>query len=61
MVNVQKRLKRASFGDDFLYDENIDYTEKKAKNNHFELGPLHGEIELLKNKYCFFAIFPILY
>ena len=25
--NVQKRLKPASFGADFLYDENIDHTE----------------------------------
>ena len=29
MVNVQKRLKEASFGADFLYDGNIDYAEKK--------------------------------
>ena len=29
MVNVQKRMKGASFGADFLYDENIDHTEKK--------------------------------
>ena len=28
-ANVQKHLKSASFGFDFLYDENIDYTEKK--------------------------------
>ena len=28
--NVQKRLKPASFGADFLYDENIDHTEKKS-------------------------------
>ena len=26
--NVKKRLKPASFGADFLYDENIDHTEK---------------------------------
>ena len=29
MANVKKRLKGASFGADFLYDENIDYAEKK--------------------------------
>ena len=27
---VQKRLKSASFGADFLSDENIDHTEKKS-------------------------------
>ena len=26
-ANVKKRLKPASFGADFLYDENIDHTE----------------------------------
>ena len=31
-ANVQKRLKPGSFGADFLYDENIHYTEKKAQN-----------------------------
>ena len=30
MANVQKRVKPASFGADFLYDENIDHTEKKS-------------------------------
>ena len=30
MVNVQKRLKGASFGADFLYDENLYYTEEKS-------------------------------
>ena len=29
-ANVQKRLKSASFGADFLSDENIDHTEKKS-------------------------------
>ena len=29
-ANVQKYMKSASFGADFLYDENIDYTEKKS-------------------------------
>ena len=29
MVNVQKRLKGASFGAEFLYDENLYYIEKK--------------------------------
>ena len=29
MVNVQKRLKGASFGAEFLYDENLYYDEKK--------------------------------
>ena len=28
--NVRKRLKPASFGADFLYDENIDHAEKKS-------------------------------
>ena len=28
--NVQKKLKPASFGADFLYDENIDHAEKKS-------------------------------
>ena len=46
MVNVQKRLKGASFGADFLYDENIGCSEKKAQNSYFEWGPLHGEIGL---------------
>ena len=44
MVNVQKRLNGASFGADFLYDEDIDYAEKKAQNNYVEWGPVHGEI-----------------
>ena len=50
MANVQKRLKGASFGADFLYDENIDYAEKKAQNSYVEWGPLHSEIELLKKQ-----------
>ena len=29
-ANVQKRLKPASFGADFLHRENIDHTEKKS-------------------------------
>ena len=29
-ANIQKRLKPASFGADFLYDENIDLAEKKS-------------------------------
>ena len=29
-ANAQKKLKPASFGADFLYDENIDHTEKKS-------------------------------
>ena len=29
-ANVQKRLKSVSFGADFLYDENIDHTDKKS-------------------------------
>ena len=29
-ANVQKRLKSVSFGADFLYNENIDHTEKKS-------------------------------
>ena len=28
-ANVQNRLKTVSFGADFLYDENIDHTDKK--------------------------------
>ena len=35
-ANVQKRLKPASFGADFLYDDNIDHTEKKAQNSDVE-------------------------
>ena len=61
MVNVQKRMKGASFGADFLYDENIDSAEKKAQNSYVEWGPLHGEIELLKKQILFFAIFPNFY
>ena len=61
MVNVQKRLKGASFGAEFLYDENLYYTEKKAQNSYFEWGPLHGEIGLLKKQILFFAIFPNFY
>ena len=61
MVNVQIRLEGASFGADFLYDENIDYTEKKAQNSYFEWGPLHGEIGLLKKQILFFEIFLIFY
>ena len=29
-ANVQKNMNPASFGADFLCDENIDYTEKKS-------------------------------
>ena len=47
-ANVQKHLKSASFGADFLYDENIDYTEKKAQNSNVEWGQLHGQIGVLK-------------
>ena len=35
-ANVKKRLKSASFGADFLYDENIDHAEKKAQNSDVE-------------------------
>ena len=35
-ANVKKGLKPASFGADFLYDENIDHTEKKAQNSYVE-------------------------
>ena len=35
-ANVQKRLKPASFGADFLYDKTIDHTEKKAQNSDVE-------------------------
>ena len=58
MVNVQKRLKGASFGAEFLYGENLYYTEKKAQNSYFEWGPLHGEIGLLKKTnivFCYFS------
>ena len=48
MVNVQKSLKPVSFKADFLYDENIDHTKKKALNSDFEQGGLHGEIGLQK-------------
>ena len=30
MVNVQKMMKGASFGADFLYEENVDSAEKKS-------------------------------
>ena len=46
MVNVQKSLKSVSFKADFLYDDNIDHSEKKALNSDFEQGRLHGEIGL---------------
>ena len=39
-ANVQKNMIPASFGADFLYDENIDYTEKKAQNSNVEWGRL---------------------
>ena len=39
----------ASFGADFLYDENIDYTQKKAQNSNVEWGRLHGQIGVLNN------------
>ena len=29
-ANVKKNMNPASFGADFLYDENIDHTEKKS-------------------------------
>ena len=29
-ANVQKNMNPASFGADFLYDENIDHNEKKS-------------------------------
>ena len=46
MANVRKNLKPVSFKADFLYDENIDHSEKKALNSDFERGRLHGEIGL---------------
>ena len=46
MVNVRKSLKPVSFEDNFLYDENIDHSEKKALNSDFERGRLHDEIGL---------------
>ena len=46
MVNVRKSLKSVSFKADFLYDDNIDHSEKKALNSDFEQGRLHGEIGL---------------
>ena len=35
-ANVQKRLKTASFGADFLYDENIHQSKKKTQNRDFD-------------------------
>ena len=32
MVNVQKRLNRASTEDDFWYGDNVDHVKKKAQN-----------------------------
>ena len=58
---LKKNMNPASFGADFLYDENIGCTEKKAQNSYFEWGPLHGEIGLLKKQIFFFAIFPNFY
>ena len=57
-ANVQKRLKTVSFGADFLYNENIDHTEKKAQNNDVEWDRLHGEIEVVKSKKRNFCHFP---
>ena len=37
-ANVQKSLKSVSFTADFLYDENIDHTEKKAQSSDFDLS-----------------------
>ena len=33
---LKKRLKSASFGADFLYDQNIDHTVKKAQNSNVD-------------------------
>ena len=46
MVYVRKSLKPVSFKANFLYDENIDHSEKKALNSDFERGRLQGEIGL---------------
>ena len=49
-INVQKRLKLASFGADFLkiIDENKDHTAKKAQNSDAEWDWLHGENEVVE-------------
>ena len=43
-ANVKKSLKSVSVEADFLYDENIDHTEKKAQNSNFDPGRLHGDL-----------------
>ena len=43
IANVQKSLKSVSFGADFLYDEDIDHTEKKGQDSDVEWAWLHGE------------------
>ena len=61
MVNVQKRLKRASAENDFLHDENNGYAEEKIFKKQLSLSPLHAKkIKLLKNKFsccCYFHQF----
>ena len=53
-ANVQKNMNPASFGADFLYDENIDHNEKKAQNSESEWARIHGQIEVLRLQIVFF-------
>ena len=45
MVNVQKRLKGASFGAEFLYEENLYYTEKKLKIANLNGAPFRVKLD----------------
>ena len=56
-ANDQKRLNSVSFKADFLYDKDIDHTDKKAQNSDFERGRLQGENEVVKFENMIFAIF----
>ena len=60
-ANVQNNMKTASFGANFLYDENIDHTEKKAQNSDFERGQFHGENEVVKFENWNFSFSPLIF
>ena len=47
-VKGEKNLNGASVEADFWHGDNLDHNEKKALNNEFHWGPVHGENGLLK-------------
>ena len=57
-ANVQKRLKPASFGADFLYDRKYRPYREKGQNSNVEWDRPHGEIEAVKLENMIFCNFP---